>query len=101
MYRGISLKCIKGNINSDHLLELEHILSKTTFKFGGKNGEDLYMDSVNISSQITTVEVTESVSCISAIPIVRERLVEFQREMADKFPCLRVGVPGTHLQLRS
>ena len=24
-----------------------------------------------------------------------------QREMADKFPCLRVRVPGTHLQLQS
>jgi len=41
------------------------------------------MDGVNISSEITTAEVTESVSRISAIPKVREKLVEYQREMAD------------------
>ena len=91
MYRGIALKCIEGNINPDHLSELEHILSQTTFMFGGKDGADLIMDSVNISSQITTVEVTELVSRISAIPIVREKLVEYQREMADEIDVVLEG----------
>ena len=91
MYRGITLKCIEGNINPDHLSELEHILSQTTFKFGGKDGADLFMDSVNISSRITTVEVTESVSRISAIPIVRKKLVEYQREMADEIDVVLEG----------
>ena len=83
MYRGIALKCIKGNINPAHSSELEPILNQTTFKFAGKDGVDLFMDGVNISSKITSVEVTESVSRISAIPLVRKKLVKYQREMAD------------------
>ena len=83
MYRGIALKCIEGNINPAHSAELEPILNQTTFKFAGKDGADLFMDGVNISSKITSAEVTESVSRISAIPLVREKLVKYQREMTD------------------
>ena len=83
MYRGIALKCIQEKINPTDLPEMDNILSGTEFKFCGKDGPDLFMDGVNISSEITTAEVTESVSRISAIPKVREKLVEYQREMAD------------------
>jgi len=83
MYRGIALKCIEGNINPAHSSELEPILNQTTFKFAGKDGADLFMDDVNISSKIISAEVTESVSRISAIPLVRKKLVKYQREMAD------------------
>ena len=40
------------------------------------------MDGVDISSEITSTQVTESVSKVSAIPMVREKLVQYQREMA-------------------
>lgn len=83
MYRGIALKCIQGKINPIDMYEMDNILSGTKFKFCGKDGADLFLDGVNISSEITTAEVTESVSRISAIPRVREKLVEYQREMAD------------------
>jgi cytidylate kinase len=79
MYRGIALKCMKGNVKPIHTLELERILSQTEFKFGGTDGTDLFMDGVNISSEITKSEVTQSVSRISAIPLVRKQLVEYQR----------------------
>jgi cytidylate kinase len=83
MYRGIALKCIQGKINPTDMTEMDNMLSQTEFKFFGKDRADLFMDGVNISSEITTAEVTESVSRISAIPKVREKLVEYQREMAD------------------
>ena len=41
------------------------------------------MDGKNISSDITLSEVTDSVSSISANPMVREKLVQYQREMAQ------------------
>ena len=91
MYRGIALKCIERNINPDHLSDLERLLSQTRFKFGSEGGQDLYMDGVKISSQITTAEVTESVSYISAIPMVREKLVEYQRNMADDIDVVLEG----------
>ena len=83
MYRGIALKCIQQKINPTDSPIMEHILSQTEFKFGGENGADLFMDGMNISSDITTAAVTESVSKISAIPLVRKKLVEYQREMAE------------------
>ena len=83
MYRGITLKCIQEKINPTDMPEMDNILSGTEFKFCGKDRAELFMDGVNISSEITTAEVTESVSRISAIPRVREKLVEYQREMAD------------------
>ena len=91
MYRGIALKCIERNINPDHLSDLERLLSQTRFKFGSEGGQDLYMDGVKISSQITTTEVTESVSYISAIPMVREKLVEYQRDMAGDIDVVLEG----------
>ena len=83
MYRGIALKCIQEKINPTDTPEMDNILSGTVFNFCRKDEADLFMDGVNISSEITTAKVTESVSRISAIPRVREKLVEFQRDMAD------------------
>ena len=83
MYRGIALKCIQEKINPTDMPEMDNILNGTVFKFWEKDGADLFMDGVNISSKITSAEVTESVSRISAIPKVREKLIEYQREMAD------------------
>lgn len=82
MYRGIALKCMQQDINPDNTVEMEKILSETVFHFGGEGGSRLYMNGKDISSEITSSEVTESVSRISAISIVREKLVEYQREMA-------------------
>ena len=83
MYRGIALKCISEDINLADTSKMNHMLHLTVFKFGGGDGSELYMDGKNISSNINTVEVTESVSLISAIPMVRKKLVEYQREMAN------------------
>ena len=91
MYRGIALKCIQGRINPVDVSELERILALTEFHFSGEEGTDLIMDGVNISSEITTSKVTESVSQISAIPVVRKKLVEYQREMAEGIDAVLEG----------
>jgi cytidylate kinase len=82
MYRGISLKCLQQDINPDDIVKMEKILSEMSFQFGGEDGSQLYINGKDISSEISSTEVTESVSRISAIPIVREKLVNYQREMA-------------------
>ena len=82
MYRGIALKCLNGQIDLAHTSEIEYVLSQTEFKFGGKDGSELYMDKQDISNEIIKAEVTELVSRISAMPLVRKKLVKYQREMA-------------------
>ena len=82
MYRGITLKCIQGEIDLNSTSGIEIILNQTEFMFGGDRGSALFMDGVDISSGIISSKVTELVSRVSAIPKVREKLVQYQREMA-------------------
>ncbi len=83
MYRGIALKCLKQDINPDDIVEMENILSETAFQLSGEDGSQMYMNGKDISFEITSTEVTETVSRISAIPMVREKLVNYQRKMAE------------------
>ena len=83
MYRGIALKCIQGEIDLNSSSEIDKILNQTKFEFGREAGSVLFMDGVDISSEITSSLVTESVSRVSAVPQIREKLVQYQREMAE------------------
>ena len=83
MYRGIALKCIQGEIDLNSSSEINKILNQTKFEFGRESGSVLFMDGVDISSEITSGLVTESVSRVSAVPQIREKLVQYQREMAE------------------
>ena len=82
MYRGIALKCIQEDVNIENSTELKHLLANTKFNFGKEGGATPFMDSVDISAQITSVQVTDFVSQVSAISAVRVKLVQYQREMA-------------------
>ena len=82
MYRGIVLKCIQGKIDLNSSSEIDKILNQTNFKFGRIGGSVLFMDGEDISSEIISSKVTELVSRVSAIPKVREKLVQYQRDMA-------------------
>ena len=83
MYRGIALKCIQGKIDLNSSSEIDKILNQTKFEFGRESGSVLFMDGVDISSEITSTQVTESVSRVSAVPQIREKLVQYQRKMAE------------------
>ena len=83
MYRGIALKCIQENVNINDTSQLNHLLTHTKLEFASEGELTLFMDGVDISAEITSVQVTDFVSQVSAISEVREKLVQFQREMAD------------------
>ena len=83
MYRGISLKCIQEDVNMEDAAQLNHLLTHTKFEFAAEGESALLMDGVDISAEITSVEVTDFVSQVSAISQVREKLVQYQRKMAE------------------
>ena len=83
MYRGISLKCIQEDVNMEDAAQLNHLLTHTKFEFAAEGELALFMDGVDISAEITSVEVTDFVSQVSAISQVREKLVQYQRKMAE------------------
>ena len=83
MYRGIALKCIQEDVNMEDAAQLNHLLTHTKFEFAAEGESALLMDGVDISAEITSVEVTDFVSQVSAISEVREKLVQYQRKMAE------------------
>ena len=83
MYRGIALKCIQEDVNIEDPFEINHLLTHTKLEFAAEGEIKLFMDGVDISTEITSVQVTDFVSQVSAISEVREKLVQYQRKMAE------------------
>ena len=82
MYRGIALKFIREKINLDNRNDIELTLKNTRLHWSGSNSENIFMDGQNITLDIVSSRVTKTVSRISAIPEVRNKLVKDQREIA-------------------
>ena len=83
MYRGIALKCIQEDVNIEDTSQLNHLLTHTKLEFTSEGELTLLMDGVDISAEITSAQVTDFVSQVSAITEVREKLVQYQRKMAE------------------
>ena len=83
MYRGIALKCIQEDVNIEDTSQLNNLLTHTKLEFASEGELTLFMDDVDISAEIISVQVTDFVSQVSAISEVREKLVQYQRKMAE------------------
>ena len=80
MYRAIAYKTLENNIDindQDKIVDLANN-SKIEFKEG-----KTYLDGIDVSDSIRTMEVTRIVSPISSIIPLREILVKKQQEMAS------------------
>jgi cytidylate kinase len=78
MYRGITLKCLRLGIQPDQVSEKLTDL-QTEIQL---DGEKIFLDGKDVSQEIRSIEVSQSVSAYSAIPAVRLFLVDLQRAMA-------------------
>ncbi len=81
MYRAFTYEVLSKNISFDDISEISKLLETTDMEF--RNNE-IFLNGVNISKEIRNKDVTASVSAVSAIKEVRERLVFLQREIARK-----------------
>lgn len=84
MYRAVTYAIIKNQIDLKKLDELEAFLKK--FEFGIKvlkGNKRYFLKDEDITDQIRLEEITSKVSEISAVKLVRERLVEIQRAFAE------------------
>ncbi len=82
MYRAITLKCINANVDIYDKSSLNVLLRETSIKFDIKNSDILYLDGLDVSRDIRSSRVTEYVSLVSSIKIVRDNLVKYQRQIA-------------------
>ncbi|MGE5604254.1 MAG: (d)CMP kinase, partial [Bacteroidota bacterium] len=80
-------KAIQNKISIDHKLELTQLAQNTVIRLkyietNGLSQLRVIMDGVDVSEAIRSLEVTNSVSAVSAVAGVREALVKLQRDMA-------------------
>jgi cytidylate kinase len=92
MYRTVALKVIKDGLNTkvkqDVLSILDNLKMEITFD---EKGQVIYLDGESVNDKIRTPEVSIGSSNVAAIPEVRIKLVEIQRNLAKKFNVVMDG----------
>ena len=91
MYRAVTLYCMRndlfdadGNVNTEALQAAMPDV-KVLFKFNEETGRpDTYLNGERVEDIIRSIEVSNNVSKVAAIPFVREAMVDQQREMGKE-----------------
>ncbi len=90
MYRAVTLYALEkgairsGMIDKDAVVALLPEIS-IAFRFNPERGaSDIYVNGDRVEGKIRTIEVSNCVSGVSAIPIVRQKLVALQQEMGRR-----------------
>lgn len=84
MYRALTYGILKNGIDEEDPQQLAAYLKE--FKFNVRTIRDdkrYFIDHEDVTDQIRSLQVTSYVSKIAAIPMVREKLVTIQRELAN------------------
>lgn len=85
MYRCITLKMIRESISLNEEEKIKDLLERTKITF--KNLSDkqhVYLDGEDVSDLIRKPNVNELVSPVSAIKIIRIKMVELQRKLGEE-----------------
>jgi cytidylate kinase len=92
MYRAITYGLLKNKIEFTDLHAVEAYLESVDLKFFKKdNVTKLLLNDSDITENIRSNNINDNVSEVSAIKIVREFMVKFQREMSDDIDCVLEG----------
>lgn len=87
MYRAVALFAMQNGYIGTSFFDFQSLINslpyiKLTFKFNEKLGfAEMYLNDVNVETEIRTIEVSNYVSRIAEISEVRSKLVEQQQEM--------------------
>ncbi len=89
MYRAVTFGLRHENIMLDDRDRIISYIRNLDLKFDS-NGH-IILNGKNVSSAIRTVEISSKVSKISAMPEIRSKMVDFQRNIAGKSNCVLEG----------
>ena len=79
MYRAITYKFLNNKIDLDNVEDMANILKNTDINY--ENGS-IFLDGKKMDNYIRTEEINEKVSKVSGYGIVREKLVQIQRNLS-------------------
>jgi cytidylate kinase len=83
MYRIVTLAVLRAGIGLDDANSIAAVAAEAKLAVGYDPNEDRsYLAGEDVSTEIRGDEVTKAVSAVSAVPAVRTRLVELQRQLA-------------------
>jgi CMP/dCMP kinase len=83
MYRIVTLAVLRAGIGLDDANSIAAVAAEAKLAVGYNPDEDRsYLAGEDVSTEIRGDEVTRAVSAVSAVPAVRARLVELQRQLA-------------------
>ncbi len=87
MYRAVAVYAMQNKLIAKDFFDSESLIKslpsiKLSFKFNPDLGfAEMYLNNINVESQIRTLEVSNYVSKVAEISEVRSKLVEQQKEM--------------------
>ncbi|CEI72886.1 MULTISPECIES: (d)CMP kinase [Romboutsia] len=81
MYRAITYKCLKNNIDINNEEEVVKLAKDTDIDFRDNN---IYIDGNILKEEIRTMEVSNNVSNVAKIKEVRYLMVDVQREIGKR-----------------
>ncbi len=85
MYRTVGLYCAENNIDLECEDKVADALDKIDIELKYDNAiQQIYLNGKDVSSEIRVQRVAEYASKVAAIPIVRKKLVEMQKKIAEK-----------------
>jgi len=88
MYRAVSLYCLQNGLISQGKVDETTLKDKIgaltiTFETGADGFPQTLLNRVNVEQLIRSLEVSNAVSIVSAIPFVREAMVDLQRKTGE------------------
>ncbi|HEX5022067.1 MAG TPA: (d)CMP kinase [Candidatus Binatia bacterium] len=85
MYRALALKVLRQGIDLADDARLEELIAGTEIDLEETNGKlAVLLDGVDVAGEIRSPEVSQMASKVSALRIVRARMLELQREMGRR-----------------
>ena len=85
LYRGVALAAQTRGVNPENDDDLKRLCSDLDLTFvSKKEGSGLFLGGKNISDRIRTPEITMLASAVSARPVVREFLLDLQKDLGRK-----------------
>ena len=92
MYRSVTLAMLEQNVGLEETEKIAEILKDIKIEFVDEGTEKkVFLNGKDVTLKIRSKEVTEFVSPVATIKIVREHMAQLQREMAKSIDVIMEG----------
>jgi CMP/dCMP kinase len=84
MYRAFALKALESQLSPDDAEGLERLAATTSIRIeASEGGNRVFLDSVEVTSRLRDVTVTDGASRVSVHPAIRKWMVELQQKLGE------------------